>query len=278
MILMLLDIGPATIVINGEKEGKPYIFDRKPLAEQVERILAEIRDYLPVLKQKAFRIRRSDSLPPVARSMVSAVKAVDEASLTPMAAVAGAVAEQLKDAISDKGLQFISVNNGGDIAIVNRRGRPAGIAIGDMEQGRTTPYVVKVSELIDFGVATSGFGGRSFTLGLADIVTVVASSAPLADAAATFIGNSTNVEANTVERRRAAEIDPATDIADEMVTVHVGNLTGEQVAGALGRGRAVAERLKRQGTISDAVIILKGQMVSTISGNGNIRLEVTHGN
>ncbi|HVN22827.1 MAG TPA: UPF0280 family protein [Syntrophorhabdales bacterium] len=275
---MLLDIGPATIVINGEKEGKPYIFDRKPLAEQVERILAEIRDYLPVLKQKAFRIRRSDSLPPVARSMVSAVKAVDEASLTPMAAVAGAVAEQLKDAISDKGLQFISVNNGGDIAIVNRRGRPVGIAIGDMEQGRTTPYVVKVSELIDFGVATSGFGGRSFTLGLADIVTVVASSAPLADAAATFIGNSTNVEANTVERRRAAEIDPATDIADEMVTVHVGNLTGEQVAGALGRGRAVAERLKRQGTISDAVIILKGQMVSTISGNGNIRLEVTHGN
>jgi len=275
---MLLDIGPATIVINGEKEGKPYIFDRKPLAEQVERILAEIRDYLPVLKQKAFRIRRSDSLPPVARSMVSAVKAVDEASLTPMAAVAGAVAEQLKDAISDKGLQFISVNNGGDIAIVNRRGRPVGIAIGDMEQGRTTPYVVKVSELIDFGVATSGFGGRSFTLGLADIVTVVASSAPLADAAATFIGNSTNVEANTVERRRAAEIDPATDIADEMVTVHVGNLTGEQVADALGRGRAVAERLKRQGTISDAVIILKGQMVSTISGNGNIRLEVTHGN
>jgi uncharacterized protein len=275
---MLIDIGPATVVINGEKEGKPYAFDRTRLTELVEKILMDIRDWLPILKQKAYKIRQTASLPPVARNMVDAVKAVDEVSLTPMAAVAGAVAEQLKNAILEDGLDFISVNNGGDIALINRRARPVTIAIGDLERGAATPYIIRVGELIDFGVATSGFGGRSFTLGLADIVSVVALSAPLADAAATYIGNYTNVEATTVEKRKASEIDPATDIADEMVTISVGNLEDEQVAEALGRGRAAAERLKMQGKISEAVIILKGKMVNTITGNGNIRLEVTHGN
>jgi ApbE superfamily uncharacterized protein (UPF0280 family) len=275
---MLIDIGPATLVVNGEKDGKSYAFDKTRLVEQVEEILADIRDCLPVLKQKAHKIRRTAYLPVVARRMVDAVKAVDETSLTPMAAVAGAVAEQLKEWLIGEGLEFLSVNNGGDIAIVNKRSKPVSIGIGDVQRSRSTPYILKIGELIDFGVATSGFGGRSFTLGLADIVSVVASSAPLADAAATYIGNGTNFDAACVGRRKAVEIDPSTDIPEEMVTVSIGELSPEMVAEALGRGKAVAERLKTEGSISEAVIFLKGSMVTTIRGDNNIRLEVARGN
>lgn len=275
---MLIDIGPATLVVNGEKGGRPYPFDEGALTERVRAMLADIRDCLPVLKQKAYKIRKTAYLPAVARKMVDAVKAVDEAELTPMAAVAGAVADDLKEYLRGDGLEFISVNNGGDIAVYNARGKPVTIGIGDIEKGSTTPYVLKVAELVDFGIATSGFGGRSFTLGIADSVSVVAGSAPLADAAATYLGNRTNVDDPAVKRRRARDIDPSTDIPDELVTISVGELGSQSVAEALARGKAAADRLKGEGRIADAVILLRGRMVTTIRGKGNINLEVAHGN
>ncbi len=101
------------------------------------------------------------------------------------------------------------------------------IGIGDIGSGAPTPYVLKVEGLRSFGVATSGFGGRSFTLGLADIVSVVADSAALADAAATLVANRTFVEAAGVVRRKGRELDPLTDIPDELVTVERGPLDAE---------------------------------------------------
>ena len=275
---MLIDIGPATVVLEGEKGGKAYRFDRSSVSSRVESILAEVAECLPVLKEKAHRIRQTAYLPRVAQAMVDAVKKIDAASLTPMAAVAGAVAEELKEYLKGEGLEFISVNNGGDIAIYNGRPKPVAIGIGDIKSNRPTPYVLRVEGLTDFGVATSGFGGRSFTLGLADMVSVVAPSAPLADAAATFICNNTNVDDASVVRRKAAEIDPATDIPEEWVTVHIGMLSPERVGEALSHGKEVAERLKGEGRITEAVILFRKGMVTTIEGDGNIRLEVKRGN
>ena len=275
---MLIDIGPATLVLQGEKGGKAYPFDRSAVSSRVESILAEIAECLPVLKEKAHRIRQTAYLPRVAQGMVDAVKKIDAASLTPMAAVAGAVAEELKEYLRGEGLEFISVNNGGDIAIYNGRPKPVAIGIGDIKSDSPTPYVLRVEGLTDFGVATSGFGGRSFTLGLADMVSVVAPSAPLADAAATFICNNTNVDGASVVRRKAAEIDPSTDIPEEWVTVHIGMLSPGSLGEALSHGKEVAERLKAEGKISEAVILLRERMVTTIEGDGNILLEVKRGN
>jgi hypothetical protein len=275
---MLIDIGPATLVVNGEREGRPYFFDGSNLAERVGAILADLRDCLPVLRQKAFKIRKTAYLPAVARKMVDAVKAIDEAELTPMAAVAGAVADELKEYLRGEGLEFISVNNGGDIALYNARGRPITIGIGDIRKGGAAPYVLKAARLVDFGVATSGFGGRSFSLGIADMVSVVAGSAPLADAAATYLGNRTTVDDPAVKRRKAGDIDPSTDIPDELVTVSVGELGSESAAEALARGKAAADLLKREGRITDALLFLRGHMVTTIRGGGSINLEVAHGN
>ncbi len=274
---MLLHIGPATLVLKGEKDGKDCAFDRSAVNARIEAILADIRECLPVLKQRAWRIKNTSLLTPVARKMIEAVKAINPETLTPMAAVAGAVAEELKEYLQEGDLEFISVNNGGDAAIHNGRKKPVTISIGDIRTNTPTPYVLTVEHWNDFGVATSGFGGRSFTLGLANVVTIVAPSAPLADAAATYICNQTNVPDESIVRQKAAEIDPLTDIPEEMVTVHIGELPRRKVRKALACGRAAAERLKAEGRINEALILLQGEMATTIEPNKNIRLEVKHG-
>ena len=275
---MFIEVGPAALVFTGEKDDLAYDFDRAKLRVLVEAILSDIRDYLPVLKQRAYRIRKTVYMPEVARIMVEAAKAIDEERLTPMAAVAGAVSDVLKGYLAAEKLDFISINNGGDISVYSGKKRVVTIGLGDIERYKVMPYSLKIADLSDFGVATSGFGGRSFTLGIADMVSVVARSASLADAAATFICNATAVESDQVVRRRAVEIDPATDIPDEFVTVQVGTLGEALVMESLERGRSAAEKLKRAGVIMDSVLVVRGEMVTTVKEGKNIRLEVQNGN
>jgi ApbE superfamily uncharacterized protein (UPF0280 family) len=118
--------------------------------------------------------------------------------------------------------------NGGDIAIWNERRRTLRIGLGDIQAGRGLPYTLRIEALKEFGVATSGFGGRSFTLGIAEMGTVIAEKSALADAAATFICNRTNVAAPGIIRQKAVKLDPRTDIPDELVTVQVGELKDER--------------------------------------------------
>jgi uncharacterized protein len=276
--MMLMEIGPAALVLRGEKDGRDYAFDRETVVSRVEALLADIRGCLPVLKQRAGRIKKTGALPSVARKMIAAASAIDADTLTPMAAVAGAVADELRKSLLQDGLEFLSVNNGGDIAVYNARSRPVVIGIGNIEIGRPTPYRLRIEGLPDFGVATSGFGGRSFTLGLADIVTVVAASASLADAAATYICNNTSVEDPAVLRERAADLDPLTDIPEERVTVKVGALSPQSIREALARGRAAAAGLKKDGRIGEAVLLMRGETATTICASKNIRLEVSDGN
>jgi ApbE superfamily uncharacterized protein (UPF0280 family) len=209
--------------------------------------------------------------------MIDAVKKVDEATLTPIAAVAGTVSEMVRDFIGGSISDFVSVNNGGDIAVRNDTGREVRIGIGDIRTGRTTPYVLKITGLNTFGIATSGFGGRSLTLGLADIVTVIAENSAVADAAATFLCNSVNIGTDKVKRKKASEIDPSTDIPDELVTVLIGGLDEGEIQEALNKGLTAASHLKKRDVIYDAVLLLKERMVTTIAGDKHIRLEVEDG-
>jgi ApbE superfamily uncharacterized protein (UPF0280 family) len=274
---MFIEIGPATLVIAGTKENEVCQFDRVAVEGLVRQLLAEIRDSMPVLRQKAFRIKKTGGLPEVGRRMVDAVRCVDEGSLTPMAAVAGALSDMVKEFLLGGNPDLLSVNNGGDVSVFNREETEMRIGIGDISSGRPTPYVLLIQGMASYGVATSGFGGRSFTTGLADVATVVAESGAIADAAATFICNETFVEAPEVVRQRAGELDPLTDIPDELVTVCVGNLNAWHVKRALHNGLNAAKRLRSRGTITDALIALKGKAVVTIGGGENIRLEVRNG-
>jgi len=274
---LFLEVGPVSVVIKGEREGIPFEFPRDDLEQKIRSILEEIRDCLPILRQKAYKIKKVDHLPAIGRDMVEAVKRVDESSLTPMAAVAGAVADHIKAFLTKYNLDFISVNNGGDISIRNEKKRSLRIGIGDIQSGRNLPYTLVIRDLTQVGLATSGFGGRSFTLGIADLGTAIAKNGALSDAAATFICNKTTVKAPGIVHQLAGALDPQTDISEELVTVQVGELKKEQVQTALEEGLQAASRLKRDGVIFGAVIMLKGEIVSTLHHSKTIHLEVDHG-
>jgi len=109
------------------------------------------------------------------------------------------------------------------------------------------------------GIATSGARGRSFSLGIADAVTVLAANAAVADAAATLIANAVNVDSPAVQKRPARDLDPDSDLRDLPVTVSVGPLTSDEADGALVRGLARAAAYLERGLIIDAALMLAGR-------------------
>jgi ApbE superfamily uncharacterized protein (UPF0280 family) len=155
-------------------------------------------DILPTLVRELPALRRpvGDAYPllqgPVARRMVEAVWPHRAVFITPMAAVAGAVADEMLQAmLADRALDKAYVNDGGDIAIHLAPGHSlrAGIFAQALDGAVTLTHDRPVR-----GIATSGRGGRSFSLGIADSATVLARTAAAADAAATLIANAVNVD------------------------------------------------------------------------------------
>jgi hypothetical protein len=114
------------------------------------------------------------------------------------------------------------------------------------------------------GIATSGWRGRSFSLGIADAVTTLAATAAAADAAATIIANAVDLPNHpAIARRPARDLQPDSDLGERLVTVAVGDLTREDREQALARGLAEAERLLREGLIGGASIWLAGDSRTT---------------
>ena len=197
---------------------------------------------------------------PVARRMAAAVAPFRARRfVTPMAAVAGAVAEEVLEAMtSGRRLTRAYVNNGGDIAL--HLGPRESFTIGMVDRpdrrslfGRAT---IGAGDHVR-GVATSGWRGRSFSLGIADAVTVLAASAVLADAAATLIANAVDLTGHpAVKRAPARDLDPQSDLGERRVTVAVGPLTPGEIERALASGAAEAELWRGAGLIEAAALRL----------------------
>jgi ApbE superfamily uncharacterized protein (UPF0280 family) len=203
---------------------------------------------------------------PVARRMVSAVSAHLPHFITPMAAVAGSVAdEMLVHLIAGRDLARAYINNGGDIALYLSPGMRFDIGMVTRDAAISPDGLATVSYQDRCrGVATSGRGGRSFSLGIADAVTVLAPDAATADAAATIIGNAVNLEHPAIRQAPASSLDPDSDLGDRLVTVAVDRLPRQLVAEALDRGGAVAASLLQEGLIDGACLSLQG--VTQITG------------
>jgi ApbE superfamily uncharacterized protein (UPF0280 family) len=127
------------------------------------------------------------------------------------------------------------------------------------------------------GLATSGWRGRSFSLGIADAVTVLAKSASAADAAATIIANAVNLPGHpAVTRVPARDLAPDSDLGDRLVTQDVCELTDQEIHLALACGANTAESLLERGLICAAAMHLQGEtrVVSSgclqLSGNGSL--------
>jgi uncharacterized protein len=225
--------------------------------------IACFADILPTMVGELALLRRpvGEAYPllrgPVARRMAEAVWPHRAVYITPMAAVAGAVADEMLGALVEgRRLDKAYVNDGGDIALHLTRGHElrAGIFAAALDG------VARLShDQPARGIATSGWGGRSFSLGIADSATVLARTAAAADAAATMIANAVTVDHASIERRAARALDPDSDLGDHPVTVRVGDLPAEAIAMALDRGAAEARRLRLGGLIEGAAISLKGR-------------------
>ena len=197
---------------------------------------------------------------PVARRMAAAVAPfLARRFITPMAAVAGAVAEEVLEAMaSGRRLARAYVNDGGDIALHLGPGETFSIGMVDRPDrpnlfGRA---MIGAADRV-CGVATSGWRGRSFSLGVADAVTVLAASAARADAAATLIANAVDIPGHpAIERAPARDLDPQSDLGGRPVTIAVGPLTPDEIERALASGAAEAELWRGLGLIEAAALRL----------------------
>ena len=196
---------------------------------------------------------------PVARRMMAAARPHAAVFVTPMAAVAGAVADHLLSvALSAAPLRRALVNDGGDIALWLAPGEVTRLAVA-APGGQPARITLRGGDGIG-GVATSGWRGRSHSLGIADAVTVLARDAATADAAATMIANEVQLEDSAaVTRVPACELAPDSDLGPQLVTTDVGRLSDDEVAAALDRGTAEARRLVAAGVVAAVFLGLRGE-------------------
>ena len=239
------------------------------VGDAYEAAIARFGTILPELAGELTELRKPMSErpqveTPVARRMVAACRPHAGVFVTPMAAVAGAVADEIMETMVEAApLDRAFVNDGGDIAVHLTEGETMEIAVAaDFSRGAIPALngriVLRDTDGIG-GIATSGAQGRSFSLGIADSVTILARDAASADVAATLVANAVDVEDPAIGRTPARELDPDSDLGERLVTTTVGALAPAQIAAALEAGLARAGQLRLRGLIRDAALVLQGE-------------------
>ncbi len=258
--------GPIDCVIGCEGAPGVAAFALESAWQRFQPLLGELTSELPLLRA-ALGAPTGELVAArgvVAQRMVNACRpyAAEGHFITAMAAVAGSVAQELIAHFNRPGIQRAYVNNGGDIALHLAPGEIFDIGLvvdpSVTAAGVDGRFSVGAESGVR-GVATSGWRGRSLSLGIADSVTVLAASAAQADAAATMIANAVNVDAPEVRRLPATEVRDDSDLGGRLVTVGVGRLSSSQVARALAAGLAQAEYELASGRVHAALLCLQGQ-------------------
>ncbi len=246
--------GPIDMIVGIEGAGRDAAF---------QRAVARFGTLLDELVAELPRLRRPCGGPveaETAQRMVEAVRPFAPDFVTPMAAVAGAGAETILAAVlAGPGVSKGYVNNGGDVAFHIAPGETMTAAIASPVPGTVT---LRAWDPVR-GVATSGAGGRSHSLGIADAVTVLAQGAATADAAATMIANAVDLPGHpAIVRVPACDLSPDSDLGERAVTQEVGTLDVCEIATALEAGRGYAARLVARGIIQAACLSLRGACVT----------------
>ncbi len=256
--------GPIDLIVEAFGDAAEVRAAYGQAAARFETILAELVAELPMLRSAAgttprlFRSRVAQRMEDAASRLVADAHGYGKSLfLTPMAAVAGAVADEMLAAmVSGRWLEKAYVNDGGDIAIHLSPDAEMKAAIAGTAHGLEDRLTVRFADPVR-GMATSGWRGRSFSLGIADAVTVLARTAAEADAAATVIANAVDLPNHpAIARLPACELAPDSDLGERLVTTAVGDLSREERAAALDAGLAEAEKLRRSGLIDAAALFL----------------------
>jgi len=268
--------GPIDLII--EAEGPPDLVAqahaqaRARFADVLNNLVGE----LAVLRRPIDPKQANPFLGPVATQMWLACRHfASDTFITPMAAVAGSVAQHMLAPYQVPGIVRAWVNNGGDIALHLTPGSQ--LRLGLFSDLKRLPWFEAAGSGIEIeldgvatlradagvgGVATSGWTGRSCSFGIADSVTVLASTASLADAAATILANAVDIDDDSIARQPACELWDDSDLGDRLVTVGVPPLPAAKVAIALETGRAKAQAWVDEGLLESVVLVCQGQAVS----------------
>ena len=268
--------GPMDVVLDADGRPDAVASAHEAAWQRFGPLLAELVAELPLLRQPVDAAGQSCPMHgSVARRMWQACAPFAHDFITPMAAVAGAVAQELMACYQRDGIQRAWVNNGGDIAIHLAPAQSTRIGLwSDLSRlGQALNQVQLSGQLLPDGrlsihaddgvrgVATSGWRGRSHSLGIADSVTVLAASAAMADAAATVIANAVNLDDVRIERRPACELRDDSDLGTRLVTVGVPPLSATLRHEALRNGLEVARQIQSRGLIHSAALVCQGELM-----------------
>ena len=257
-----LQHGPSDLIVLAEGEHQ-RAFDAA--IARFETIIAEVVDELPQLRAPL----RPGTLRPngaVAQRMHDAVLPFAEVELvTPMVAVAGAIADEVLAAmVAAADLCRASVGNGGDIAFHLTPKQKFRTAIKGHDGANLGRIEIHAADSVH-GIATSGRHGRSLSRGIADSVTVLARSAADADVAATLVANAVDLPDHpAITRRPAQDVIDDSDLGDLSVVVGCGALSGKDAETALDAGRARAVQFQSRGLIAGASLFLQGYAATTV--------------
>jgi ApbE superfamily uncharacterized protein (UPF0280 family) len=263
--------GPIDIIIGADGDAGALKHAHAQAWQRFSAILQELVQELSALRRPIHGDCPVQG--PIARRMWLACRPYQNSLITPMAAVAGSVAQELLQFYQAAGINRAWINNGGDIAI--RLAANQSVRIGcytslerfnaeQLKNGITLDQQIEICSDSDVrGVATSGWRGRSFSLGIADSVTVLACTAAQADAAATVIANAINIDDARVIRRPACSVKDDSDLGNRLVTVDVPPLPPRLIQRALAAGLASALTLRAKGLVSSAVMVCQNYRVTT---------------
>ena len=269
--------GPIDIVLQavGEPKARQQAVD---LAwRRFQTVLPELVSELPLLRQPVSQLHANSLKGSVAKRMWQVAHGLswstEDGFVTPMAAVAGSVAEELITLLAQNGVHKAYVNNGGDMALHLQENQHWRIGVvSDLQKAlqadMATDLISDGQFVIDHrmpvrGVATSGWRGRSFSLGIADSVTVLAATAAQADVAATLIANAVNLDHPAIVRRPANSLRDDTDLGDRMVTVDVPTLPNDRVQAALQLGLDCAHAMQARAQVVAVYLCCQGRTAVT---------------
>ena len=247
---LFLNHGPIDIVLEAFGKDKPLAYEKAK--KYFSTLLNELVLDMDLLKKEVVPHRNFNNK--ISQSMQNATEKFYPDFITPMAAVAGSVADNILNVlVKDTKLEKAYVNNGGDVSFYLTENQTVKSSLASI------PNIIAEIDYKDKsrGIATSGWRGRSFSLGIADSVTVLADNAAMADAAATMIANSVNIKNHpSIIKKPAEEIYEDSDLKNLMVTVEVGDLKQSEIEDALRNGNEVGKTYLENGLINSALIEL----------------------
>ena len=247
---LFLRHGPINIVLEAIGIDKDLAYQN--VKGYFETLLEQLVLDMELLKEEVVFNRKFNNK--ISQSMQDATERYSPAFITPMAAVAGSIADNiLRVLINNTNLEKAYVNNGGDVSFYLNKNQIMKTSLAAI------PNMIAEIKYKDKsrGIATSGWRGKSFSRGIADSVTVLADNSAMADAAATMIGNAVDIYNHPkIKKQPANEMYEDSDLKNLLITVEVGLLTKVEIKEALKNGYQTALQYINKDLINTALIQL----------------------